>query len=155
MEKTLRNLSRATVTGVCSTRNLDLVRSIGADFVVDYTGEDFTHNGRRYDLIFDTVVKHTFSECKSALGPQGNYITTEFSPVLALRGLWTSITGDTRMVPLPARAPSKEDLVFINKLLYDGKVTPVIDSCYSLSEVPDALCYLEKGHARGKIVVSI
>ncbi len=145
----------AEVTGVCSTRNLDLVRATGADFVLDYTQEDFTQNGRRYDLIFDTVAKRSFAECKSVLGPQGIYVTTEFSPLLVFRGLWTSMTGDTRMVPLPARAPSKEDLVFINELLNLGKVTPVLDRCYAFSELPDALRYLENGHARGKIVISL
>jgi NADPH:quinone reductase-like Zn-dependent oxidoreductase len=145
----------AEVTGVCSTRNLDMVRAIGADQVIDYTQEDFTKNEERYDLVFDAVAKRTFSDCKRALKPQGIYITTEFSPLLALIGLWTSMTGSQKMVPLPPKPPNKTDLVFIKELLEAGQVTPAIDRRYSLSEVPDALRYLEKGHARGKVVITM
>jgi NADPH:quinone reductase-like Zn-dependent oxidoreductase len=145
----------AEVTGVCSTRNLDLVRSIGADQVVDYTQEDFTQTGERYDLIFDVVAKRSFSDCKRALKPQGIYVTTEFSPVLALARLWKSMTGNQKMVPLPPKPPNKMDLVFMKELLEAGKVTPTIDRRYSLSELPDALRYLEKGHAQGKVVITV
>jgi NADPH:quinone reductase-like Zn-dependent oxidoreductase len=144
----------AEVTGVCSTRNLDLVRSIGADQVVDYTQEDFTQAGECYDLIFDVVAKRSFSDCRRALSPWGIYVTTEFSPVLALRGQWISMTGNQKMVPLPPKPPNKADLVFMKELLEGGKVTPVIDRRYTLSELPDALRYLEKGHARGKVVIT-
>jgi NADPH:quinone reductase-like Zn-dependent oxidoreductase len=145
----------AKVTGVCSTRNTGLVRSIGADQVVDYTQEDFTQTGERYDLIFDVVAKRSFSDCKRALNPQGIYITTAFSPVLALGGLWKSMTGNQKMVPLPPKPPNKTDLVFMKELLEAGKVTPTIDRRYSLSELPDALRYLEKGHARGKVIITM
>jgi NADPH:quinone reductase-like Zn-dependent oxidoreductase len=145
----------AEVTGVCSTRNLDLVRSIGADHVIDYTQEDFTQNGERYDLIFDVVAKRSFSDCKRALRPQGIYVTTEFSPVLALGGWWKSMSGSKKMVPLPPKPPSKTDLAFMKELLEAGKVTPTVDRRYSLSELPDALRYLEKGHARGKVVITM
>jgi NADPH:quinone reductase-like Zn-dependent oxidoreductase len=145
----------AEVTGVCSTRNLDMVRSIGADQVIDYTQEDFTQKGKRYDLIFDVVAKLSFSDCRRALGPQGIYVTTEFSPVLALRGLWTSMTGDEKLVSRLAKPPNKEDLVFMKELLEVGKVRPVIDRRYTLSEVPEALRYLKEGHARGKIVIAM
>ena len=145
----------AEVTGVCSTRNLDMVRSIGADQVIDYTQEDFTQNVERYDLIFDAVAKRTFSDCKRALKPQGIYITTEFSPVLALGGLWTSMTGSKKMVPLLAKPPNKRDHVFMKELLEGGEVTPVIDRYYSLSDLPEALRYLEKGHTRGKVVITM
>ena len=145
----------AKVTGVCSTRNLDMVRSIGADQVIDYTQDDFTQNGERYDLIFDAVAKRSFSDCKRALKPQGIYITTAFSPLLALEGLWKSMTGSKKMVPLLAKAPNKRDQVFMKELLEGGEVTPVIDRRYSLSEVPDALRYLEKGHAQGKVVITV
>jgi NADPH:quinone reductase-like Zn-dependent oxidoreductase len=145
----------AKVTGVCSTRNLDMVRAIGADQVIDYTQEDFTQTGERYDLILDVVAKRSFADCKRALKPHGIYVTTEFSPLLALGGLWKSMTGDMKMVPLPPKAPAKGDLVFMKELLEGGKVTPVIDRRYSLSEVPDALRYLEKGHARGKVVITM
>jgi NADPH:quinone reductase-like Zn-dependent oxidoreductase len=145
----------AEVTGVCSTRNVDMVRAIGADQVIDYTRDDFTQNRERYDLIFDVVAKRSFSDCRRALRPQGIYVTTEFSPVLALGGLGKSITGNQKMVPVRPKPPNKMDLVFMKELLEGGKVTPVIDRRYSLSEVPDALRYLEKGHARGKVVITI
>jgi len=145
----------AEVTGVCSTRNLDMVRSIGADQVIDYTQEDFTKNEERYDLVFDAVAKRSFADCRRALSPHGIYVTTEFSPLLALGGLWTSMTGDMKMVPLPPKAPAKGDLVFMKELLEGGRVAPVIDRRYSLSEVPEALRYLEKGHARGKVVITM
>jgi NADPH:quinone reductase-like Zn-dependent oxidoreductase len=145
----------AEVTGVCSTRNLDLVRSIGAGQVVDYIQEDFTQTGERYDLIFDVVAKRSFSDCKRALEPQGIYVTTEFSPVLALAGRWRSMTRNQKMVPLPPKPPSKTDLVFMKELLEAGKMTPTIDRRYSLSELPDALRYLERGHARGKVIITM
>ena len=145
----------AEVTGVCSTRNVDIVRSIGADQVIDYAQEDFAQKEQLYDLIFDVVAKRSFSDCKRVLGPGGIYVTTEFSPVLALRGLWSSVTGDKKMVPLLAKPPTKEDLVFMKELLEAGKVTPVIDKRYRLGEVPEALRYLKEGHARGKIVITM
>jgi len=145
----------AEVTGVCSTRNLDMVRSLGADHVIDYTQEDFTQSGECYDLIFDVVAKRSFSDCKRALKPQGIYVTTAFSPLLALAGLWHSMTGNQRMVPLPPKPPSKADLAYVRELLESGKITPVIDRRYALRELPDALRYLEKGHARGKIVITV
>jgi NADPH:quinone reductase-like Zn-dependent oxidoreductase len=145
----------ADVTGVCSTKNLDMVRSIGADQVIDYAQEDFAQKEQRYDLIFDVVAKRSFSDCKRVLGSKGIYVTTEFSPVLAVEGLWTSITVDKKMVPLLAKPPTKEDLVFMKELLEAGKVRPVIDRRYPLCEVPEALRYLEEGHARGKIVITM
>jgi NADPH:quinone reductase-like Zn-dependent oxidoreductase len=145
----------AVVTGVCSTRNLDMVRSIGADQVIDYTEEDFTQSEQRYDLIFDTVAKRSFSDCIRVLNPEGIYITSEFSPLLVLEGLWKSMTGNVKMVPLPPKPPSKTDLVFMKELLEAGEVRPVIDRRYTLSEVPEALRHLEKGHARGKIIIAM
>jgi NADPH:quinone reductase-like Zn-dependent oxidoreductase len=145
----------ARVTGVCSTGNLDRVRSIGADRVIDYAAEDFTQTGQRYDLIFDVVAKRSFSECRRALGEKGIYVTTEFSPGLALLGRWTSLTGHQKMVPLLAKPPNKADLVLMKELLEAGQVTPALDRCYSLSEVPDALWYLGQGHARGKVVITV
>lgn len=145
----------AEVTGVCSARNMDMLRMIGADLVIDYTQVDFTKNGLHYDLIFDAVAKCSFSDCKSALTPQGIYITTEFSPALVIAGWWASITGNQKMIPLPPKPPSSSDLVLIRELLDAGKVKPVIDRRYSLSEVPEALRHLAKGHAQGKIVITI
>lgn len=145
----------AEVTGVCSTRNVDLIRSIGVDQVIDYTREDFTQNGERYDLVFDAVAKRSFSDCKHALKPQGTYITSEFSPLLAFSGFLRSLLGSKKLVPLPPKPPGKKDLIFVKELLESGKVKPVIDRCYSLREVPEALRFLEKGHARGKVVIKI
>ena len=145
----------AQVTGVCITRNLDMVRSIGADHVIDYAQEDFPEKNQCYDLIFDVVAKRSFSVCRRVLGPAGIYVTTEFSPVLALRGLWNSVTSSKKMVPLLAKPPTKEDLIFVKELLEAGDVTPVIDRRYPLSEVPEALRYLAEGHARGKIVITM
>jgi NADPH:quinone reductase-like Zn-dependent oxidoreductase len=143
------------VTGVCSTRNMEMVRSIGADQVIDYTQDDFTQGEQRYDLIFDVVAKLSFSDCRRVLAPHGIYVTTEFSPALALRGWWTSMTGDKRMVPVMARPPSRNDQVLVRELLEGGRVTPVIDRRYSLSEVREALRYLGEGHARGKVVITM
>jgi NADPH:quinone reductase-like Zn-dependent oxidoreductase len=142
-----------TVTGVCSTRNLDLVRSIGADQVVDYTKEDFTQNEPRYDLIFDVAAKLSFSNCTRVLSPQGTFVTTEFSPALLLKGAWASVTGDQRLVSWLAKPPNEEDWAFMKALLENGQVAPVIDRRYTLSEVPEALRYLGEGHARGKLVI--
>jgi NADPH:quinone reductase-like Zn-dependent oxidoreductase len=145
----------AEVTGVCSTRNLDMVRSLGTDHIIDYTREDFTQTGQRYDLIFDVVAVRTFPDCVRALKPRGIYVTTAFSPLLALAGLWYSMIGNRKMVPLPPKPPNKTDLVLMKELLEAGKVTPVIDRRYTLRELPDALRYLKKGHARGKIVITV
>ncbi len=145
----------AEVTGVCSTRNLERVRAIGADHVIDYTKEDFSRNTGAYDLIFDVVRKRTFSECKGALKPEGIYVTTEFSPSLMIQSKWVSITGDRKLVPLPMRRPSQQDFLDLKELLETGKVTPVIDRRYPLNDVPDALRYLGQGHARGKIVITV
>ena len=98
------------VTGVCSTRNLDMVRSIGADHVIDYTQEDFTQSEVRYDLIFDAVRKRSFSDCKRALTPEGVYVITEFSPGLALQQQWVSMTGSQKMVPMVPKKLVKKDL---------------------------------------------
>jgi NADPH:quinone reductase-like Zn-dependent oxidoreductase len=145
----------AEVTGVCSTRNVELVDSIGASQVIDYTKEDFTQKGEQYDLIFDTVAKRSFSECEPRLSPKGIYITTEFSPLLALQGKLISITGSKMLVPLPPKPPTKKDLTSLGELLEGGIMKPVIDRLYSIDEVPEALRYLAKGHARGKIVITI
>jgi NADPH:quinone reductase-like Zn-dependent oxidoreductase len=145
----------ADVTGVCSTRNLDMVREIGADQVIDYTQEDFTQNGERYDLVFDAVAKRSFSDCKHALKFDGVYVTTEFSLGFVLEGFLKSMTGSKKMVPLPPKPPNVSDQNALKELLESGKVKPVIDRCYSLSEIPDALRYLGEGHARGKVVITI
>jgi NADPH:quinone reductase-like Zn-dependent oxidoreductase len=145
----------ASVTGVCSTGNLDLVRSIGADELIDYTQEDFTRRGQRYDLIFDVAAKLSFSDCKRAMYQQGVYVTTEFSLALLLGGLWASLTGDKKLVSRLAKPPAEADWALMKELLESGQVKPVIDRHYRLSETPEALRYLGEGHARGKVVISV
>ena len=148
----------AEVTGVCSTRNLDMVRSIGADQVIDYTQEDFTQNGQRYDLILDNVGNRSISDSKHALSPKGIYVLVGFSMSLMFQvmflGPWISMTGSKKMGILFPKE-NKKDLVFMKELLEAGKVVPVIDRRYPLSEVAEAIRYLEEGHARGKVVITL
>ena len=145
----------AEVTGVCSTRNFDLVRSIGADRAIDYTQEDFTQKGVYYDLIFDAVGKRSFSDCKRALSPKGIYVTTAFSPTLALLGWWVSMTGTQKMIPLPPKKPSRNIRELFKELLKAGKITPIIDRCYPLNKVLEAFRYYEKGHTQGRVVITV
>jgi NADPH:quinone reductase-like Zn-dependent oxidoreductase len=145
----------AEVAGVCSTRNLDMVRSIGADQVIDYTQEDFTQSEGRYDLIFDAVRKRSFSDCRRALTPDGIYVITEFSPTLALKQQWISMTGSQKMVPMVPKRLVKKDLQDLKVLIEAGKIKPVIDRSFTLSEVPEALRYYGKGHARGKVIITV
>ncbi|MEP7285867.1 MAG: NAD(P)-dependent alcohol dehydrogenase [Chloroflexota bacterium] len=148
------------VTGVCSTRNLDMVRSIGADHVIDYTKEDFTHTGQHYDLVFDAVGNLSIADYKRALTPNGTASVAGFTTLprlfqVMLMGPWVSRTGSQKIGLMETASPNKQDLVFIRGLLEAGKVVPVIDRCYSLSEVPEAIRYLEAGHARGKVIVLV
>jgi NADPH:quinone reductase-like Zn-dependent oxidoreductase len=145
----------AEVTGVCSTRNLERVRSIGADETIDYTKEDFSKNTGAYDLIFDVVRKRTFAECKDALKSQGIYVTTEFSPALIIQSQYVSITGNKKLVPLPMKRPTQQDFLDLKELLETKKMIPVIDRRYPLEEVAEALRYIGEGHARGKIVITM
>jgi len=148
----------AEVTGVCSTSKLDMVRSIGADQVIDYTQEDFTKNEQRYDLILAANGYHSILDYKRALSPKGIYVMTggpmaQFFQAVFL-GPWISMTGNKKMGFLTAK-PNRKDLVFIKELLEAGKVVPVIDRRYTLSEVAEAIRYLEEGHARGKVVITV
>ena len=148
----------AEVTAVCSTRNLDMVRSIGADHVIDYTQEDFTQNGQQYDLILAANGYRSISDYKRALSPKGIYVMTGGSMAqlleAMLQGPWISMTGSQKMGNMLAK-PNQKDLAFMKELLEAGKVKPVIDRCYPLSEVPEALRYLEEGHAQGKVVITV
>jgi NADPH:quinone reductase-like Zn-dependent oxidoreductase len=148
----------AEVTAVCSTRNLAMARSIGADHVIDYTQEDFTQNGQRYDLILAANGYHPISDYKRALSPNGIYVMTGGSMAqlsqAMFQGPWISMTGSKKMGNMGLK-PNKNDLVFMKKLLEAGKVKPVIERRYPLSEVPAALRYLEEGHAQGKIVITV
>jgi NADPH:quinone reductase-like Zn-dependent oxidoreductase len=148
----------AEVTAVCSTRNLDTARSIGADHVIDYTQEDFTQNGQHYDLILAANGYHPLSAYQRALTPRGIYVMAGGSTAqifqAILLGPWMSRTEGKKMSNVAAKVNQK-DLVLLKELLEAGKVVPVIDRCYPLSEVPEALRYLGEGHARGKIVISV
>jgi len=150
----------ADVTGVCSTRNVDMVRSIGADQVIDYTREDFTRVGQRYDLILDAVGNRSLSDFRRALTPKGTLVLVGggsgrlLGPLaLPLRALVVSPFVGQRLLPFLAKV-SKEDLVVLKELIEAGKVTPVIDRTYPLSEAPEAIRYLEAGHAQGKVVIT-
>jgi NADPH:quinone reductase-like Zn-dependent oxidoreductase len=151
----------AEVTGVCSTKSVDMVRSIGADRVIDYTREDFTKSGQIYDLILDCVGNHSFSAFRRVLNPQGTYMTVGGSAggwigllVRLIKALLLSRFVSQKLALVRARR-SKEDLMILGELIQAGKVTPVIDRRYRLSEVPDAIRYLEEGHARGKVVITL
>ncbi len=148
----------AEVTAVCSPRNIDMARSIGADHVIDYTQEDFTRNGQRYDLILAANGDRSISDYKRTLNPGGIYVMiggagSQMFQAIVL-GPWISKTGSKKMGSLIAK-PNNKDLVFMKELLEAGTVVPVIDRCYPLSEVPEALRYLESGHAQGKVVITI
>ncbi len=151
----------AEVTGVCSTGNLDLVRSLGADHVVDYTTGDFTRNGVRYDLMVDSAVSRTLAECRRALTPEGTYVVFGdsgghwvggFRRVLQMRLAAPFVRQEMRSFVTAARG---EDLIFLRELIEAGTITPVIDRTYPLAETPAALAYLEHGHARGKVVITV
>lgn len=153
----------AEVTGVCSTTNVEMVRTIGADRVIDYTRQDFTKSGEPYDLIYDLVANHSFAAIRSVLKPKGMYLG---AGVLGLRGSMLRLLA--RMTTQLAFAPfvtqnfvtlmakiRKEDLTIIGDLIAAGKVTPVIDRSYSLSDVREAIRYLGEGHARGKVIIEV
>lgn len=148
----------AEVTAVCSTGKLEMVRSIGADHVIDYTQEDFTQNGQRYDLILAANGYRSLSDYKRALSPKGIYVATGGSMAQIFQGLllgpWMSMSGSQKMGNLLAM-PNNKDLVFMKKILEAGKVVPVIDRRYPLSETAEALRYLGEGHARGKVVINL
>jgi NADPH:quinone reductase-like Zn-dependent oxidoreductase len=148
----------AEVTGVCSTRNLELVRSIGADHVIDYTRQDFSQNGLRYDLILATAGYRPISDYVRALKPNGAYVVTGgalaqvFQPMFL--GPWISIIQHKKIGNLILKI-NQADLAFMKELIEAGKVKPVIDRCYPLAEIAEALRYYEAGHARGKVVLKV
>jgi NADPH:quinone reductase-like Zn-dependent oxidoreductase len=153
----------AEVTGVCSTRNVELVRSLGADHVIDYTKEDFTQDGqKKYDLIFQLAGTRSPSECRRALTPKGTLVQISgesdgrwIGPVdRIVEALVLSPFVSQKMASFTVK-PNKADLQFLKQLLEAGKLTPVIDRTYSLSETPEAIRYLEEGHAKGKVVITL
>lgn len=150
------------VTGVCSTRNLDMVRSIGADHVIDYAKEDFTRNGQRYDLICDAVGNHSVSDYKRALNPKGVCVILGFSGMSRLLSNAFSgrLSRGAKKVGMMMAKSDQKDLVALKELIEAGKVVPVIDRLYPLSETADAIRYVEgpkhrPGHARGKVIITV
>jgi NADPH:quinone reductase-like Zn-dependent oxidoreductase len=151
----------AEVTGACSTRNVEMVRSIGADHVVDYTREDFTKGREHYDIILDCVGNHSLSAIGRVLSANGIHVAAGGKAGRWMVGVLVSMIasrvmslGSRKFLSLLANI-NKEDLALVGELIATGKVTPVIERCYGLSEVPQAIRHLEEGHARGKVVISL
>ena len=144
----------AEVTGVCSTKNLEMVKSLGADKVIDYTKEDFTKTGQTYDVIFDAVGKSSFSRCKSSLNKEGIYLVTVPKLAALLQMLWTSRIGGkkVKMEGAPAKV---ENLLFLKELIEAGKLKTVIDRRYPLEQTAEAFRYVEKGHKKGNVVITV
>jgi NADPH:quinone reductase-like Zn-dependent oxidoreductase len=146
----------AEVTGVCNTRNLAMVHSIGADTTIDYSRDDFSKHGRRFDLILNVAANHTLLDYRRILNPNGVCVLVGFSSLrYSLNTMLFGSKGDRKIVQLMANNKNKSDLVYLNQLLESGKVKPVIDGCYSLDEISKAFWYFEKEHARGKVVISV
>jgi NADPH:quinone reductase-like Zn-dependent oxidoreductase len=152
----------ADVTGVCSTRNIDMVRSIGADEVIDYTQQNLTRSNQRYDLILDCVGNHSFSECRRVLNPDGRFVMVgaphdpSVIGLLAqmMKALLLSLFVSKKAVMFIAKS-SREDLTLLGELIATGELEPVIDRCYSLSDAADAVRHMEEGHARGKVIIDV
>jgi NADPH:quinone reductase-like Zn-dependent oxidoreductase len=144
----------ADVTAVCSTKNLELVRSLGADRVIDYTQEDFTKNGEKYDVIFDAVGKHSFRRCLDSMKPGGIYLPTDGLENLWW-AMWTSRIGDKKVVfQIPPRQ-TKKDVLFLKGLIEAGKYRPVVDRCYQLEDVVEAARYVETEQKTGNVVLTV
>ena len=144
----------AEVTGVCSTTNLELVKSLGADKVIDYTQEDFAKSGQTYDFIFDAVGKSSFSRCRSSLKQRGIYLASVPTLAIALQMLWTSMM-DGKKVVLGVPKNSTEDLIFLKELIEAGEIKAVIDRRYPLEQIAEAHRYVEKGHKKGNVVITV
>jgi NADPH:quinone reductase-like Zn-dependent oxidoreductase len=144
----------AEVTGVCSTVNLEMVKSLGADKVIDYMKEDCTKSGETYDVIFDVVGKTSFSRCKGSLKQKGVYLTTLPTLEFILQMLWTSMVGSKKVKSGDA-VPSVDNIVFLKELIEAGKLKPVIDRCYPLEQTAEAFRYVEKGHKKGNVVITV
>ena len=146
----------AQVTGVCSTRNMEMVRSIGADHVIDYTREDFTQGGPRYDLIHDNVANHSLSACRRALTPEGVLIPNSGHAGMGYIIKASIVSMFVRQQGAPVvSSPNHEDLVYLKGLIDARKLTPVIDRVYTLDEAVDAFRYLEAGHTQGKVIITM
>jgi NADPH:quinone reductase-like Zn-dependent oxidoreductase len=149
----------AEVTGVCSSANVDLVKSLGAQNVIDYTKEDFTRNGEQYDIIFDTAAKSSFSQCKDSLRPGGVFLAVKLSLPILLQMAWTSRFGSKRaklaLTGLRPAAAQAQDLRLIKELVEAGTITPVIGQCYPFAQIVEAHRYVDTGHKRGSVVIAI
>ncbi len=144
----------AEVTGVCSTVNLEMVKSLGADKVIDYTKDDYTKSDETYDIILDTVGKTSFSHCKKSLKQKGLFLPVVMNLTELLQIIWTSMTGGKK-VKGGVAGESVDDLNFFKELIEAGKIKPVIDRCYPLEQIADAFCYVEKGHKKGNVVITL
>lgn len=151
--------SGAQVTAVCSPRNLEIARSIGADHVIDYTKEDFTQNARRYDLIIAVNGYHPILDYRRALSPRGSYVALGGSVTQVLQGMllgpMISRLGDKKSSFMGIAKPNQKDLIYLGELLQAGQLVPVVERRYPLSEVAQAINYLAEGHARGKVVITL
>jgi NADPH:quinone reductase-like Zn-dependent oxidoreductase len=144
----------AEVTGVCSTTNLEMVKSLGADKVIDYTKEDYTGSGEAYDLILDTVGKTSFSHCKKSLKQKGIFLPVVMDLTELVQIIWTSMAGDKK-VKGGVAVERVEDLDFFKELIEAEKLKPVIDRCYPLEQTAEAFRYVEKGHKKGNVVITV
>jgi len=146
----------AEVIGVCSTTNLELVKSLGADKVIDYTKEDFTKSNQTYDVIFDAVGKRSFSHCKGSLKQGGVYLFTVPTLAIVLQMLWTSKIGSKKAIlGFAGLNQRKENLIFLKELVETGKIKSVIDRCYPLAQVAEAYKYVETGRKKGNVVINV
>jgi len=149
----------AQVTGVCSTANLEWVKSLGADQVIDYTQQDFTESGKTYDIIFDTVGKRSFPECRGSLTDDGVYLTTVPTPAMMLQVLWPAKSGSKKVkfVAAGLRPASEKikDLVFLTELIETEKIKPAIDRVYPLVQIVEAHHYVGRGHKKGNVVITV
>jgi NADPH:quinone reductase-like Zn-dependent oxidoreductase len=145
----------AEVTGVCSTTNVELIKSLGADKVIDYTRKDFTKSGETYDMILDTVAgKTSFSRCKSSLKQNGLYLAVAGGLQEAAQMLWTSITGGKKVI-FGSPVERKKELIFIKELVEAGKIKPVIDRRYALEQTAEAHKYVDQGHKKGSVIITV
>jgi NADPH:quinone reductase-like Zn-dependent oxidoreductase len=149
----------AEVTGVCSTTNLEMVKSLGADGVIDYTKDDFTKSGEQYDIIFDTVGKRSYSQCKNSLTQYGVYLSAVIGFPFFMQMIWTSLfsskkakSSSTGMLPVKERL---KYFIALKELLKTGKIKTVIDNYYPLSQIKEAHQYVEKGHKKGSIIITV
>ena len=144
----------AEVTGVCSTTNAELVKSLGADQVIDYTAEDFSKYGEKYDVIFEAVDKSSFSACMKALKKDGIYLNIT-SPLPGFQMLWTKMTTDKKLMLGENPPESAEDLILLKELVESGHLKPVIDRCYPMEQIVEAHRYVDKGHKKGNVVITL